>query len=398
MVKKWALILHFYQPPVQDLSVTKQVLESAYMPVLRLLDENPRAKVTVNISACLVQQLNKLQKHDFFSYIKKLVAAGKVELLNGPAFHPILPLISEETLERQFNKTRWIFGDFLGSEPGRGIFAPELAITSDLLAKLKDQGDYVIADETSTEKGIKVVEKDGMRIYINDREICDILRAYPKQLSGKVLCDWVDKNRSGDLIITASDVEVFGHHYQERLESLRMMFNDERFEFVTLSELKDIKADGVKFEESSWQHVPSDKYKHGPFWLWNNGENPLQRQYWDLAGMAEKVYKDSDGKMEGYARNAAAEHLDMGLSSCYPYWISNWPWWHPDLVERGAQQLIKCVRSIEASREAKLEVEELYHNFLNDLWRFHWSGEVEKNFKEFEIERERLLSSLPELG
>jgi hypothetical protein len=97
-------------------------------------------------------------------------------------------------------------------------------------------------------------------------------------------------------------------------------------------------------------------------------------------------------------REVAREHLDEGWASCHLYWLSNHPWWHPELVERGANNLIRCFRMLPVTYEEKAEAEKNHHEFLEKMWLYHWSGEVEKNYKLYDVEREKMLKELPELG
>ncbi len=393
------MVLHFYQPPMQDLTVTKQVLETSYLPVLRLLSAHPRARVTLNISACLLQQMHKLKRVEFFEAVNTLISQHKIELLGGPAYHPILPLVTARTLDRQFKKSEYVFGDLLETKAGKGIFIPELAATESLMNRLKEYGDYTLIDQTAVEGDYyPVTEVSGLRAYVNNRNVCDVLRSYSRNLSGKKLAKWVaEKMTDSGGLVTLNDVEAFGHHYQERTKALEQIFDSPDFEFVTLKDLTDVAAVNLRFSDSSWQYLPEDKRLQGAFWLWKNPQNHLQMKYWDLVEMAEKIYEETKQATEGYVRDTAAEHLDRGLSSCYLYWLSNWPWWHPDLVERGAQQLIKCCRTAGATKSEKLMAEEKYHSFLGELWKFHWSGQVEENYRQFDLEREKLLANLPDL-
>jgi len=55
--------------------------------------------------------------------------------------------------------------------------------------------------------------------------------------------------------------------------------------------------------------------------------------------------------------------------------LSNWPWWHPGLVEKGASNLIKSVKNAKA--------EAVYQDFIQSMWRYHKSGKVEMNYQKY---------------
>ena len=96
--------------------------------------------------------------------------------------------------------------------------------------------------------------------------------------------------------------------------------------------------------------------------------------------LLKTVYELTKGYLEGVAEDL----MDQAYSSCYLYWLSNWPWWHPDLVGTGARNLIKCVRMSNIDNQMKSKAEEAYHLFLNKMWQYHWSGKVEGKYKEWQ--------------
>src|SRR3989344_2064132 len=102
----WALILHFYQPPSQSLTLTELILRSSYLPFLDLLLTHPEIQMTLNISASLLLQLEQIKDHDFFE-------------------------------------------KFCHSKPVPGFFPPELAVDEKVLRLISKQMDFTIIDESS---------------------------------------------------------------------------------------------------------------------------------------------------------------------------------------------------------------------------------------------------------
>ena len=175
-----------------------------------------------------------------------------------------------------------------------------------------------------------------------------------------------------DLIVTANDAELFGHHYSERLQVLADLLDAKEIKFITASEAVVKFGNQVKtisdVQTSSWQNCQR-------FDLWN--KNGLQQEYLQLLKM---VHDLTLGSLDG----ATEDLFDQANSSCYLYWLSNWPWWHPDLVGTGARNLIKCVRMSNIDYQMKSKAEEAYHSFLNKMWQYHWSGKVEAKYKEWQ--------------
>jgi alpha-amylase/alpha-mannosidase (GH57 family) len=65
----WAIFLHFYQPTGQQKEVIENVVNTAYRPILVLIDKYPAARVSVNINACLSEQLHNFGFDDILRKI-----------------------------------------------------------------------------------------------------------------------------------------------------------------------------------------------------------------------------------------------------------------------------------------------------------------------------------------
>ncbi|MBI2310068.1 hypothetical protein HYU89_04165 [Candidatus Collierbacteria bacterium] len=385
-MKYWSMVLHFYQPPTQELKITKSVLESCYLPLLRILSEKSGFGLTLNISGSLILQLKRLGVDEFFDLIKKLISSGKVEIVNSVMYHPLMPITPKDILIRQIEKNSLTLKNLFGVESTAGFFPPELAVDKDTLDLIhnsvsfpqqRESINYVFVDENAPESSSKIstsiVKYDRKYLLINNRQIGGLFRSYPKQLSVEIVLNLIQKNSGEeDLIVTANDAELFGHHYSERLQVLADLLDAKEIKFITASEavvkfgnqvktISDVKA-------SSWQNCQG-------FDLWN--KNGLQQEYLQLLKM---VHDLTLGSLDG----AAEDLFDQANSSCYLYWLSNWPWWHPDLVGTGARNLIKCVRMANIDNQKKAKAEEAYHLFLNKMWQYHWSGNVETKYKEWQ--------------
>lgn len=368
-MKYWSMALHFYQPPTQELQITETVLKSCYLPLLRTLSEKSGFGLTLNISGGLILQLKKLGVDEFFDLVKKLISDGKIEIVNSVMYHPLIPIIPKDVVVRQIKKNSQTLKSLLGVETTNGFFPPELAVDNESLNLI--DSNYIFVDESSLETRLVAKRaKDSITKYgekyllINNREVCDLFRAYPKELHPKTVIDLVQKNCDEDgLIVTANDVELFGHHYSERLQVLSDLLNEGEIKFIKASEAVVKFGSQVRVVSnvlpSTWQDCKG-------FSLWN--KNVLQRKYLELLKI---IYELTLGDLS----TTTQDLLDQGSSSCYLYWLSNWPWWHPDLVRKGAENLIKCTKNAEA--------EAVYRDFLDKMWEYHRSGKVEIKYKEY---------------
>ena len=407
----WVLIPHFYQPPTQSLIVTEQILRSCYLPFLETLIEHPEVEMSIDLSASLILQLERIQNHDFFAKIKTLLDRSQIEFLNSAIFHPILPLTPRNVALRQIKESTTVLERFTGVTPVPGFFPPELAIDEKILKLLSENSiNFVVIDESSVNPNFNlnkisdssVYKLDKFVLLASSRALTELLRSYPTVLKADNLIKFIEKQKTG-LLICATDAEVFGHHYSERLGLLKDLFQSNKFRFIKATSAlnSEFRIQNSKFKivSSSWQTSPQDLKAGVPFAMWNNPKNPLQQKYFHLAQMAHNALSEMESKPAteniSHTIHFAQNHYDQGISSCHPYWLSNTPWWHPDMVELGAKNLIKVIRTLPVYPEQKRRAENFFHNFMMEVWSTHWSGKVEENYLKFDQERVEILKNLP---
>ncbi len=346
------MVLHFYQPPTQEPAITRNILIFCYLPLLRMLVQKSGYGLTLNLSGCLLAQLEKMGASEFFVLIKQLVAEGKIEIVNSAMYHPLMPVTAKGSVSRQIEQNAKILARLLGSETQAGFFPPELAVDEPAMRLIPNQ--YVVVDESAV-KGKRVLGRYGEKYLVtNNRRIGELLRSYPSQLGIKSVLAQIKDS----LTVTANDAELFGHHYVERLQVLSDLLEQKEIKMVTVSQAIARFGDEVKkvtkILPSTWQNTKG-------FDLWTR--NRLQERYLKLLKIVEALPHDN-------------RLYDRATSSCYLYWLSNWPWWHPGLVEKGAQSLIQSVKNDRAQR--------IYQDFLTTMWRYHDSGKVDLNYKKFD--------------
>jgi len=126
----WANFLHIYQPANQKQRILEKVVNESYRKIIAGLKTSPKAKLTLNINACLTELLIKNKFVDVISDIKKLVELGQLELTESAKYHPFLPKLPESEVIRQIKlnylTNRRYFGKIY--KPA-GFFPPEMAFT-----------------------------------------------------------------------------------------------------------------------------------------------------------------------------------------------------------------------------------------------------------------------------
>ncbi|MBU1000707.1 polysaccharide deacetylase family protein [Patescibacteria group bacterium] len=349
------------------------MLKSCYLPLLRILSKKSGFGLTINVSGSLIAQLKKLKEDEFFDLLKKLSSEGKIEIISSAMYHPLIPITQKDTVIRQIKKNNQILKNVLGCGRTNGFFPPELAVDSRSLDLIDSK--YILVDETSIDKKLKIqdsIVKYGKKyLLVNNRKVCEIMRAHRRELFAKKVADLVLRNTDkAGLIVTANDAEIFGHHFSERLHLLADLLDSKEIKFIKAADAvakfgnQATTISGVK--ASTWD------INQG-FSLWN--KNVLQKKYLKLL---QSIYRFASESLN----DTAVNFFDEGNSSCYLFWLSNWPWWHPGLADEGATQLMKCIRSLPVPGKEKIRIEKIYFDLLKDMWQYHWLGKAKIKYKE----------------
>jgi len=399
----WAPVFHFYQPPTQHIYLTKEIAHSCYLPLLDVFLKYPNARATFNLSGSLLIQLESLGMRQFIESVRTLSERGQIDLLISPMFHPLLPLTPPDVISDMMVRSKNYFAYLFPNTKVAGVFPPELAVNEQVVELIGKFGPILI-DQGSVDKKFQDKHKchfKGINLLINNREVTELIRSYPKELSAKRFVDHFKKT-VGEICVSANDAEIFGHHYRERINFLIDLFSKESFNFMTFSEANEKLGKGIEVSEiltSSWQTSELNLKGQNPLPLWKDSKNGLQKKYYDLCDfvyntVSSQPIPEND---PGLTINSAWEHYYRGISSCHTYWLSNWPWWHPDLVQAGATELIKAVRTLPVGKEVKFAGEALYHDLLHNIWQYQWSGKVEERYAEYGKYLDELLKKTPDI-
>ncbi|MCA9397946.1 hypothetical protein KC573_03885, partial [candidate division WWE3 bacterium] len=294
-MRNWALFLHFYQPATQDTEITKHVLDVCYLPVLDLLLNHPEQRFSINFSGSLLIQLEQIGAKEFFDKAHTLTERGQIELVNSPTHHPLAPLTPWSIITRQLDYDHEITDSLIGHDLHESLFLPELAIDQTILEEVASMKKYnwCLIDESSIHpqfendviSGYRVAKYKNLFLPVASRSLSELLRAYPKWINQHRLVDFIEKQTpENDTVISANDVELFGHHYSERIHILRELLRmNDRVQFVTISEAikntEPIEIELDKLTPSSWQTTKAELDGHTPFARWLAPDNPLQQQY-----------------------------------------------------------------------------------------------------------------------
>ena len=342
------LLLHFYQPPNQKPELLKKVVTEAYEPIIEILEQNPQAKVLFNIQPRFLERLQN-EFPEWVKRVNKLLVNDQIEIVASIKCHAVLPLLSEIEIDYQIKEGKVLLEEILGKTWQSNLFfPPEFAIDH------KTYEFYKIH-----EPHINILSREDLNI-----EIIKALR------EGRVKLEELKKIKVKENKMIATDAEIYGHHYQDRLEWLKWIIKNSNIKNSIRQPVEKIK----KF--SSWEDEN----------LWSDPDNPIQQTYLKLMRLSLDSYWDQRSHIdkEDERLTWSRIHLDNGLSSCCLFWASCKPWWNPDYILYGAEQLIKVTRTLDLDNHIKLQAEQFYNKIMELVWYWHWGGEAQKRIDEFE--------------
>jgi len=294
-------LLHFYQPSNQLPQVVKDVVKNCYIPLIKVIKENKKLNLTINIPLALLEQLDLLGYHELIGEIRLLVEQGRVELTGTGAYHPLLSRLPASMVYRQIVLNELAYGYYFGADKDfegedcymikniKGFFPPEMAVSPSLASTLSDMGyEWVLLDEYSLPEPVRKTHKNGVvytlggcstTVLIRNRGLSNLL-AFNREFNIPAVVEDIKANGEGAII--ALDAETFGHHYKDGVDffdNLIVGLSKEGVDFVTLSQAIKYMEDKPLPEilESTWSTVSSDIYP-----MWFNDKSPANVALWEL--------------------------------------------------------------------------------------------------------------------
>lgn len=140
------LALHNHQPVGNFDFVFEQAFQDSYLPFLDIFESYLDLKISLHISGPLMEWLNST--HEWYvDRLTALVAAGRVEILGGPFYEPILTIIPRGDRVGQITRyTRWLESR-LGAKV-RGMWVPERVWEQSIASDLARAGiEFTLLDD-----------------------------------------------------------------------------------------------------------------------------------------------------------------------------------------------------------------------------------------------------------
>jgi hypothetical protein len=382
----WANLLHFYQPQGQKREIIDAITEQCYRPVAQGILADPNARLTVNFTGVLLDQLAQYGHQDVIDLWAEAVRRGQVELVSSAKYHVILPLLPDAEARRQIemndDANRKYFGELYKPE---GIFLPEMAWDPKLAPMLEELGcSWVMLDELAYNGRVGQVDYThtyrvaGTKLGVVFREhrlSAAIMSAAPRDVARLKETAHGDDTK-GRYIVTGMDGETFGHHRVGHEQLLFGMFEDADIELVKMSEVfkRFPKRKTIRTVACTWASNEADLADGVPFISWDDPTSDLHKLQWKLLNLAVDAVAKA-----GEVPEAVREQLDQAVSSDQFFWAAARPWWMIEYIERGAHDLMSIVAAAPGvSSTDRQHAANLYHEIIDMAFDWQRSGKIDR--------------------
>lgn len=216
---KFAIGIHNHQPVGNFDSVVEEAYQLSYWPFLRAFEAHDGLKLNLHNSGPVWDFV--LRKHpEYVALVKKLVAAGRLELLTGGYYEPILPIIPEPDRVGQIRKLTRFLSDELGAR-ARGMWLAERVWEPHLPGSLAKAGvQWCITDDAHFRAaGVPEDQLDGWYLTEDlgatvgvvpiNRSLRLAIPFTPAPATLRLLDELAETRRDG-LVVFADDGEKFG--------------------------------------------------------------------------------------------------------------------------------------------------------------------------------------------
>jgi 4-alpha-glucanotransferase len=120
---RFALVLHNHQPIGNFEHVLQQAYQDSYRPFLDVFSRYETLKLSLHVSGCLMEWLSATHP-DYVERLADLVARGRLEILGGAYYEPILAMIpSRDRVGQIRSYTHWLEERLAATV--RGMWVPE---------------------------------------------------------------------------------------------------------------------------------------------------------------------------------------------------------------------------------------------------------------------------------
>jgi len=143
---RFAIVLHNHQPVGNFEHVFEQAYQDSYLPFLDVFSRYEAIRISLHTSGPLMEWLDA-NHSEYLDRLAELVAQGRLEIIGGAFYEPILAMIpSRDRVGQIRSYTRW-FENRLGATI-RGLWVPERVWEQAFTRDLVDAGiEYTVLDD-----------------------------------------------------------------------------------------------------------------------------------------------------------------------------------------------------------------------------------------------------------
>ena len=170
------LALHNHQPVGNFDHVFEQAYQDSYLPFLNVFENYDPLKISLHTSGPLMEWLDE-HHPEYLDRLAQLVTAGRVEIVGGAFYEPILTMIPSRDRQGQIRSyTQWL-ASRLGATI-RGMWMPERVWEQQLVGDLADANiEYTLLDDFHFQSA--GFNKDELTGYFVTEDSGKIVRVFP---------------------------------------------------------------------------------------------------------------------------------------------------------------------------------------------------------------------------
>lgn len=213
------LALHDHQPVGNFDSVFQDAYRDSYLPFLELMEQYPELPFSLHTSGPLMEWL-VANRPEYVERLRAMVSAGRVEILGGGFYEPILTMIPHRDRVGQIQTYSEYLERVLG-QPIRGAWIAERVWEQHLASALIEAGvEFTVLDDFHFQRA-GAASDDLFGYYLTEDE-GNLLKVFPNSERMRYLVPWQEPHdayeylrhlahaRPGAVVVCADDGEKFG--------------------------------------------------------------------------------------------------------------------------------------------------------------------------------------------
>lgn len=170
------LALHNHQPVGNFDGVFEAAYRESYLPFLEVMEDYPEIPFVLHTSGPLVEWLVE-HRPDYVARVRAMVQAGRVEILGGGFFEPIMTMIPHRDRVGQIKEFSAYLEETFGTKV-RGMWVPERVWEQHLVLALAEAGiEYTILDDFHFQRA-GLTDEDLRGYYLTEDE-GRLLKVFP---------------------------------------------------------------------------------------------------------------------------------------------------------------------------------------------------------------------------